>query len=458
MCTSQEHINIPEMIRKKRDKQSLSAEEIHYFVQGVKNSTIRECQIGAMLMAIRLQGMTLEETVKLTQEMKISGVVLEWPKEWSSTMVDKHSTGGVGDKVSLILAPALAACGCKVPMISGRGLGHTGGTLDKLESIPGFNINKSPEEVKQILATVGCCIIGQTADLVPADKKLYSIRDVTSTVDSLPLIAGSIISKKGAESLAALILDVKFGEGALYKDINDARELAQYLVDVGNRLGIRTAAALSKMDNPIGRNIGNSLEVIESIECLKGKGPKDLEGLVTCLGGHLLHMCGKAGSFKAGESDIKDTLQNGCALAKFQDMLVAQGVTADLAKALCAGKDVLKRAVKQEELKAEAGGVVQAIHSLPLAKVLHELGAGRTQPDQAVNWAVGIELLKIVGDKVKKGDPWIRIHFEDPSLNESQKVLLQHSLVIGEKVEYGPLVTEIIQVQSQGEKRHNCPV
>ncbi|XP_051890026.1 thymidine phosphorylase isoform X2 [Pristis pectinata] len=410
-----------------------------------------------MLMAIRLQGMTQEEAVNLTQEMKTSGVVLEWPKEWSSIIVDKHSTGGVGDKVSLVLVPALAACGCKVPMISGRGLGHTGGTLDKLESIPGFNINKSPEEVKQILATVGCCIVGQTPDLVPADKKLYTIRDITSTVDSLPLIAGSILSKKGAESLAALILDVKFGEGALYKDINGARELAQYLVYVGNRLGIQTAAVLSKMDNPIGRCIGNSLEVIESIECLKGKGPKDLEELVTCLGGHLLHMCEKAGSFKAGEEDIKDMLQNGCALGKFQAMLVAQGVTADLAKALCRGEEVLRHTVKQEELKAAAGGVVQAIHSLPLAKVLHELGAGCTQSDQPVNWSVGIELLKTVGDHVNKGDPWIRIHFEDPSLSESQKALLQHSLVIGEKVETGPLVTEIIQVQSQGEKRHNCP-
>ncbi|XP_059842950.1 thymidine phosphorylase isoform X3 [Hypanus sabinus] len=386
MCTSREHINILEMIRKKRDKQSLSAEEIYYFVQSVTKQTIEECQIGAMLMAIRLQGMTQEETVNLTQEMKTSGVVLEWPKEWSSIVVDKHSTGGVGDKVSIVLAPALAACGCKVPMVSGRGLEHTGGTLDKLESIPGFNINKSPEEVKQILAAVGCCIVGQTPDLVPADKKMYAIRDVTSTVDSLPLIAGSIISKKGAESLAALILDVKFGEGALYKDINRARELAQYLVNVGNCLGIQTAAALSKMDNPIGRCIGNSLEVMESIECLKGKGPKDLEELVTCL------------------------------------------------------------------------GVVQAIHSLPLAKVLHELGAGRTQSNQPVNCTVGIQLLKTVGDSVKKGDPWIRIHFEEPSLSESQKRLLQHSLVIGEKVEVVPLVMEIIQFQSQGEKSHKCYV
>ncbi|XP_078091837.1 thymidine phosphorylase isoform X2 [Mustelus asterias] len=457
MCTSQPHTNVPEMIRKKRDKEDLSAEEIRYFVQGVTKQTIQDSQIGAMLMAIRLQGMTKEETVNLTKEMKVSGVVLQWPKEWSGLVVDKHSTGGVGDKVSLILAPVLAACGCKVPMISGRGLGHTGGTLDKLESIPGFNIQKSPEEMKDILSKVGCCIVGQTADLVPADKKLYAIRDVTSTVDSLPLIAASIISKKGAESLNALILDVKFGEGALFKEMSGARELAQYLVDVGNHLGVRTAAVLSRMDSPIGRCVGNSLEVIESIDCLKGKGLKELETLVTCLGSHLLHMCGKAESLKAGEKAIQDVLKNGSALDKFQAMLVAQGVTTDLANDLCEGKGGLRRAEKQEELKAQAGGIVQAIHSLPIAEVLHELGAGRSQPDQSINWTVGIELLKTVGDKINEGDPWIRVHFENPSLDEGQKSRLQKSLVIGEKVQEGPLIAEIIQTQSQREKGRNCP-
>eukprot|EP00061_Rhincodon_typus_P016478 g44722.t1 len=208
--------------------------------------------------------------------------------------------------------------------------------------------------MKTILSEVGCCIVGQTAELVPADKKLYAIRDVTSTVDSLPLIAASIISKKAVESLHGLILDVKYGEGALFKEIDGARELAQYLVDVGNHLGIRTVAALSRMDNPIGRCVGNSLEVIESIECLEGNGPKDLEELVTCLGGHLLHLCGKAESFKAGEKAIKDVLKNGSALDKFLAMLVAQGVTTDFAEYLCQGKEILKRAAKQEELKAEA--------------------------------------------------------------------------------------------------------
>ncbi|XP_043569857.1 thymidine phosphorylase isoform X3 [Chiloscyllium plagiosum] len=373
MCTSQPHINIPEMIWKKREKQALTKEEIHYFVRGVTEGSIQDSQIGAMLMAIRLQGMTREEAVNLTQEMKVSGAILQWPKEWSGLVVDKHSTGGVGDKVSLILAPALAACGCKVPMISGRGLGHTGGTLDKLESIPGFNIKKNPEEV-----------------------------------------------------------------------------------DIGNRLGIQTLAALSRMDNPIGRCVGNSLEVLESIECLKGNGPKDLEELVTCLGGHLLHLCGKAESVKVGEKAIKDVLKNCSALDKFQAMLVAQGVTAGLAKDLCQGKEVLKRAEKQEELKAEAEGVVQAIHSLPLAKVVHELGAGRNHPEESINWSVGIELLKTVGNKINKGDSWIRVHFEDNSLSEGQKISLQKSLVVGEKVEDVPLVTEIIG--AQGQKKHKCAV
>ncbi|XP_048410573.1 thymidine phosphorylase [Stegostoma tigrinum] len=445
MYTSQVPLNTTEIIKKKRDKQTLTKEEIHYFVKGVTEESIQDCQIGAMLMAICLQEMTKEEAVNLTQEMKVSGVTLQWPKEWSRLVVDKHSTGGVGDKVSLVLAPALAACGCKVPMISGRGLGHTGGTLDKLESIPGFNIKKTPEEMKTIMSEVGCCIVGQTAELVPADKKLYAIRNVTSTVDSVPLIAASIISKKAVESLHCLILDVKHGEGALFKEIDRARKLAEYLVDVGNRLGIRTVAVLSKMDNPIGRCIGNSLEVIESIKCLKGNGPKDLEELVTYLGSHLLYLCGKAESSEVGEEAIKDVLKNGTALGKFQAMLVAQGVTTDLARALCQGKEILKRARKQEELKAEAEGIIQAIHSLPLAKVLQELGAGRNQPEEPINHSVGIELLKTVGDKINKGDSWIRVHLEDSSLSEAQKIRLQKSLVIGKMFKGVSLVTDIIE-------------
>ncbi|XP_042076137.1 thymidine phosphorylase-like isoform X3 [Haplochromis burtoni] len=277
-------ITIPDLIRKKRDGGQLSDDEIKAFIQAVKEKTIQDSQTGAMLMAIWLNGMVSAEIKALTREMMSSGEVMEWPDEWKNFMVDKHSTGGVGDKVSLVLAPALAACGCKVPMFSGRGLAHTGGTLDKLESIPGFKVEQSREQILKILDSVGCCIVGQTETLVPADRVLYALRDITSTVDSLPLVTGSIISKKGAESLSALVLDVKFGRAAICKDFESATELAQMLVEAGNGLGIRTAAVLSGMNSTIGRCVGNSVEVIESLETLKGNGPDDLMELVTTQG------------------------------------------------------------------------------------------------------------------------------------------------------------------------------
>ncbi|NWX59188.1 TYPH phosphorylase, partial [Promerops cafer] len=300
---------LPTLIRKKRDGERLEEAEIRSFVRGVTEGTAQQGQIGAMLMAIRLRGMDAGETLALTQAMASSGRTLAWPPAWHGLVVDKHSTGGVGDKVSLALAPALAACGCKVrgtrrwggdrgvpeplcppaplpqvPMISGRGLGHTGGTLDKLEAIPGFRVSQSPEEMQHILAQVGCCIVGQSAELVPADRVLYGLRDVTATVDSLPLITASILSKKAAEQLSALVLDVKFGGAALYPTQESARELAQSLVEVGTHLGIRTAALLTRMEQPLGRAVGNALEVLEALECLGGGGPPDLRHLVTALG------------------------------------------------------------------------------------------------------------------------------------------------------------------------------
>ncbi|KAM9402709.1 thymidine phosphorylase-like isoform 1-T2 [Salvelinus alpinus] len=356
----------PEHIRKKRNGEQLSAGEIRDFVQGVKDKTIQESQIGAMLMAIWLQGMVAEETHALTKEMMLSGEVLSWPAEWAGLMVDKHSTGGVGDKISLVLAPALAACGCKVPMISGRGLAHTGGTLDKLESIPGYNVYQSVQQLHRILEEVGCCIVGQTDNLVPADKVMYALRDVTSTVDSLPLITGSIISKKGAESLSALVLDVKFGNAALYKDLGSAKSLAQSMVTVGNSLGIRTGAVLSRMNCPIGRCVGNTLEVMESLECLKGRGPDDILELVTSLGGLLLWMIGRAGSLEEGKKVISKTLQNGEALEKFQNMMIGQGVTSQIAASLCSTNadyySILRRAHYQTELETEGHGNT---HTLP---------------------------------------------------------------------------------------------
>uniref|UniRef100_W5NJC2 Thymidine phosphorylase n=2 Tax=Lepisosteus oculatus TaxID=7918 RepID=W5NJC2_LEPOC len=443
-------VNIPEIIKKKRDGEKLSNEEIRMFVRSVTDRTIQESQIGAMLMAIWQKGMTHEETMALTREMTHSGQVLQWPAEWRNLVVDKHSTGGVGDKVSLPLVPALAACGCKVPMISGRGLAHTGGTLDKLESLPGFNIHQTPAQLQRILDEVGCCIVGQTENIVPADKVLYALRDATSTVDSLPLIAGSILSKKAAESLFALVLDVKYGKAALYKDINSARSLAQLLVTVGNTLGIHTGAVLSRMDNPIGRCIGNSLEVIEAFECLKGRGPPDLKELVVCLGGYLLWMVGKSDTLDSGKKTIARNLDNGEALRIFQAMLVAQGVPSETAASLCSENQdyfqFIRRAQNQIELVVETEGTVTEINAMILAEVVHTLGAGRTKAGDPVNHSVGAELLVSVGQHVKKGDPWIRMHFETPVLREDQNVYLQSALVIGSKAQIDdtPLISEFI--------------
>ncbi|XP_029901873.1 thymidine phosphorylase [Myripristis murdjan] len=442
-------LSIPDLIRKKRDGEPLSHDDIRAFIQAVANQDIQDCQTGAMLMAIWQRGMVAKETEALTREMMSSGEVMSWPEEWAGLVVDKHSTGGVGDKVSLVLAPALAACGLKVPMISGRGLAHTGGTLDKLESIPGFNIQQSAAQVQQILASVGCCIVGQTERLVPADRVLYALRDATSTVDSLPLITGSIISKKGAESLTALALDVKFGRAALYKDLSAAKELALSLVNVGNSLGIRTGAVLSRMDAPIGRCVGNSVEVIESLETLKGHGPADLMELVTSLGGVLLLMTGKASDLSDGQRQISEAVIGGTALSKFQAMMEAQGVANEMARSLCSAHtdyySVLRKAQHQLELRTPREGVVVDVDGLVLAQVLHKLGAGRSKAGAPVNHSVGAELLVSLGQKVTKGVSWLRLHFERPGVTSQQVELLQSALTLGpEPITHTPLVCELL--------------
>ncbi|XP_077091039.1 thymidine phosphorylase [Siphateles boraxobius] len=448
MPSNDNTISFPELIKRKRDGDQLSPAEIRTFVQGVTSGAIQDSQIGAMLMAIWQKNMTDEETLALTREMMNSGDMLKWPEEWR--VVDKHSTGGVGDKISLPLAPALAACGCKVPMISGRGLAHTGGTLDKLESIPGFNVNQSVQQVKQILQDVGCCIVGQTESLVPADRVLYGVRDATSTVDSLPLITGSIISKKGAEGLNALVLDVKFGRAALYTDLDSARKLAQSLVTAGNRLGVKTGAVLSRMDAPIGQCVGNAVEVCEALECLKGRGPDDLTELVTILGGYLLWMCGPHFTLESGKKEIAQKLKNGEALEKFQAMLEAQGVSDVVARSLCSDEtdyfQHMRRAAHQTELKVLDDGAVLDIDGLALAEVLHKLGAGRTKSGEKIDHSVGAEILVKMGQQVQNGESWIRIHHNSPDLSTDQYSVLQKALVIGSLNEYKavPCVAEFI--------------
>ncbi|XP_056445354.1 thymidine phosphorylase-like [Gadus chalcogrammus] len=443
-------LSIPDLIKKKRDGKALSDEDIQFFLQAVVGNNIQEAQTGAMLMAIFTKGMVATETMALTKAMKLSGEVLSWPEEWAGLVVDKHSTGGVGDKVSLVLAPALAACGLKVPMISGRGLGHTGGTLDKLESIPGFNVRQPLPKLRSILAELGCVMVGQTDSLVPADRILYALRDVTGTVESLPLIAGSIISKKAAESLNSLVLDVKFGRAAFCKDLASAKALGESMVAAGNNLGMNTRAVFTHMSNPIGRCIGNSVEVIESLETLKGNGPSDLMELVSTLGGVLLVMTGKVSSLSEGGKLITKSVTGGAALAKFQAMMVAQGVSNENAQSLCSAQadyhSILRRADHQTELRTHTQGVVMEIDGLVLAEVLHQLGAGRTNAGEPINHSVGAELLVSLGDSVNKGRPWLRIHFESPALTPDQTSRLEGALTLGgsgDKPLRGSLIEEI---------------
>jgi len=426
---------IPDLIAKKRDGDELSENEIHHFVKCAASNGASESQIGAMLMAIYLKGMSRDETVHLTKAMISTGSSLSWPEEWQGSVADKHSTGGVGDKVSIALVPALAVCGVKVPMISGRGLGHTGGTLDKLESIPGFQVNMDSKKMCDVLEKVGCCIVGQTDSLVPADRVLYAIRDVTGTVESLPLITSSIISKKACENPSALVLDVKYGKAAFATTEEKAQALAHTLVGTCHGLGIKAVALITSMNAPIGRAIGNAVEVAEAISCLNGKGPEDLRELVCEEGGHLLYALNKVESENEGTKLIADTLDNGKALQKFCEMLTAQGVQPDVAKKLCTpGADplsIISLASQKTELVAEKSGMVSEIDALALAKVTHELGAGRHQSSSNIDHGVGVVLSVRVGQFITKGNKWATVHHSG-NLSDSHIASLKQGLEIDE--------------------------
>ena len=301
--------------------------EIQAFVNGVVDGSLSDTEVEEWMRNVFENGLTEQDTVELTHAMLHSGTVLQWPTEWSHLVVDKHSTGGIGDKVSLVLAPALAACGLKCPMIAGRGLAHTGGTLDKLEALQGYNVNISPEQAFKMVDEIGCMIGGQTGEIAPADKRMYAIRDVTNLIASVPLITGSIVSKKAAEGLAALVMDIKVGRAAFMTNIDDARELAKSIVSTGAGLGIVTSVTLTEMDTPLGFAAGNALEVLESIETLRGAGPADLEELVCIQGGILLHAADLCKSVDEGAYRIHDSLIDGSAMTKFEQMCVAQGVS-----------------------------------------------------------------------------------------------------------------------------------
>jgi thymidine phosphorylase len=411
--------------------------EIKKFVEHVVSNSSNELwdnsEIELVLRAIFEFGIGPEETAELTNSMRINGRCLEWPEECKHLVVDKHSTGGVGDKVSIPLAPALAACGLKVPMISGRGLGHTGGTLDKLESLPEFNVSLSIEEILLQVTDIGIAMVGQTNDLVPADRRMYAIRDVTGTVASQALITSSIISKKAAESLHALVLDVKFGRAAFMKEKNDARDLATAMVDASKRCGIKTTAVLTTMDHPIGNAIGNSLEILESIETMRGNGPFDLEELVCALGGELLHATGIADNLEIGFVMIQDSLHDGTALQCFIQMAVSQGVDLsvfDTEHSLCLALGLLDSELNTTEISSSFSGTVSDIDAMKLALIALDLGAGRKKIEDNIDHSVGFLLNVEIGQSIENGEIWITAYHRGQLNVEIQEKINQSIQII----------------------------
>jgi len=389
-------MHIPSLIEKKRDGGALTTDEIRSLVGGYIRGEVPDYQMAALAMAVFFRGMDDAETTALTMEMRDSGDVFAWPAG-TPPKVDKHSTGGVGDKVSLILAPLLACEGVWVPMISGRGLGFTGGTLDKLESIPGFRVDLTWPEMLQQLESVGCFIAGQTGNLCPADKKLYALRDVTGTVASLPLITASIMSKKLAESLDRLVLDVKFGRGAFMQKREDAQKLADAMVAVGRGAGVETHAALNPMDQPLGRTAGNALEVAECVEVLQGGGPDDLIELTLELAGKLVPVA---------KEKLRARLSDGSAWQKFAAMVEAQGGDVSALEKMRA----VHRAPVLTEVVAPSAGILRKLDALEIGRLCVELGAGRAKASDDVDFAVGVECLRKEGDKVAQGESILRVH------------------------------------------------
>jgi pyrimidine-nucleoside phosphorylase len=387
--------------------------------------------MAALAMAIFFRGMEPDETAALTRAMLGSGTTLQWPAD-APERVDKHSTGGVGDKVSLVLVPLLASCGLLVPMISGRGLGATGGTLDKLAAIPGFRSDLDTDQIRAITQQVGCVISGATADLVPADRRLYALRDVTATIDSIPLITASILSKKLAEGLGALVLDVKFGSGAFMKTRQSARQLAASLVATGAALGLPTRALLTDMNQPLGRMVGNAVEVDEAVTALAGDGPADLMELVLGLGSELLLMAGRAGDQASAAAWLRQQIASGQALERFRAMVSAQGGDLDAARPVA----------PEWLLRSRAAGLVTAIDGERLGLAVVEMGGGRKRQDDQIDPSVGLEMLVRLGDPVQCQQPLIRV-FAQPISRQRVEPLLADAVTVGD--ECHPITTRIVE-------------
>lgn len=423
-----------DLIRAARDGQPFAADDLKAFVSGIARGEIPDYQASAFLMAVFFRGLSEELTAAMTLAMRDSGRVIDL-KHVPGVKVDKHSTGGVGDKISLPLAPLVAACGVAVPMVSGRGLGHTGGTLDKLESIPGFKVDLGIERFRELVASHGLCLIGQTADLAPADKKLYALRDVTATVESIQLITASILSKKLAEGIDALVLDVKVGRGAFMKTLEDAQALARSLVKVGTKAGVQVRALLTDMDRPLGRTIGNALEIRESIEILQDKGPADTTELTLALGAEMLVMGKKADTTDAALALMQKAIADGSALEKFRAIIEAQHgdprVIDDPSR--------LPQADHKSSVMAERDGYVTDIDPYGVAMAAMRLGAGRAKAEDKVDHAVGVVLVKTVGEKVTRGEPIAQVHHRGNA--DAELAAIGKSITLGDAA---PATTPIV--------------
>lgn len=433
-------MRIYDIIAKKRDGLTLSDEEIAFFVKGCTDKTIKDYQTTALLMAIYLNGMTDREMITLTNEMAHSGDMLDLSAIDGIT-ADKHSTGGVGDKTTLIVAPIVASCGVKIAKLSGRGLGHTGGTVDKLESIDGFRVSLSPEEFINQVNDIGICVTGQTGNLAPADKIIYGLRDATATVGSIPLIASSIMSKKLAAGAQCIVLDVKVGSGAFMKTLDEARELSQKMIDIGKANGRKMAAVLSDMDTPLGKNIGNTLEVIEAVEVLKGGVQSDLTEVCVTLASNILALT-QSVSIEEAEKQVRQALSDGSAYETFKKLVRAQGGDISLIE----NTDQFKKAAFCREVLSPADGYLAAMNAETIGLASVVLGAGRKTKEDVIDYTAGIVLEKKTGDCVKKGDVIARLYTNNAdALDEAEKMLLSDLEFSAEKPAKKPLIYDVMR-------------
>lgn len=432
-----------DLIEKKQQNKELTEQEINWMIQGYTEESVPEYQMSAMAMAIYFNGMTKAERSALTMAIVESGEQIDL-SEIAGVKVDKHSTGGVGDTTTLVLAPLVASVGVPVAKMSGRGLGHTGGTIDKLEAIPGFHVELSKEKFVELVNTNKVAVVGQSGNLTPADKKLYALRDVTSTVESIPLIASSIMSKKIASGADAIVLDVKTGAGAFMKSVEQAKELAEAMVEIGNSVGRNTMAVISDMSQPLGNAIGNGLEVKEAIETLKGKGPEDLTELCLVLGSQMAYLGGVGQSLQEAREKLEENLHNGNALEVFKVFVESQGGDKSVVEK---PNEVLPSATNNVEVQAEESGVVATIVADQIGVAAMRLGAGRETTDSEIDLAAGVYLHKKVGDAVQAGESLATLYSNKP-IDDTVKETILASMRIEEKAEPLTLIYEIIQAEN----------